>query len=48
MIFVRVKFANDFESPPRISVNLPMISETPGRCGSGSLAAQRGAFSRSH
>src|ERR1022692_4755739 len=29
-------------------VNLPMISETPGRCGSGSLAAQRGAFSRSH
>jgi hypothetical protein len=30
-----VKFVNDFENPPRISANLPMISETPARCGSG-------------
>jgi hypothetical protein len=35
----RGKFANDFANPTRISANLPMISETPARCGSGGLAA---------
>jgi hypothetical protein len=32
----------------RISANLPMISATPARCGSGGLAAQCGAFLRSN
>jgi hypothetical protein len=29
---IRRKSANDFENPPRISANLPMISETPALC----------------
>jgi integrase len=36
------------EAHPRISENLPRISETPARCGSGGLAAQCDAFLRSH